>query len=76
MRYEDRIRDHILTVAGRDAMATDALSRRFQRTCWPGGMADRLEPSARRWLARWRPARAAGPIPACSCARGHCAVCN
>jgi hypothetical protein len=48
----------------------------MQRYCWPGGAGDRTEPSARNWLERWRPARAAGPIPACSCAHGHCAVCN
>jgi hypothetical protein len=76
MRDEDRIREHILTVAGRDAMATASLARRIQRVCWPGGVADRIEPSARHWLERWRPARAAGPVPACSCARGHCTVCN
>jgi hypothetical protein len=76
MRDDDRIREHILTVAARDPWETASLARRIQRTCWPGGPGDRIEPGARRWLQRWRPARAAGPIPACSCARGHCSVCN
>jgi hypothetical protein len=76
MRDEDRIREHIAIVIARDEGETASLIRRFQRTCWPGGSGDRTEPSARRWLERWRPARAAGPVPACSCARGRCAVCN
>jgi len=76
MRYEDSIRDHIATVSGRDDAETQSLIGRMQRYCWPGGAGDRTEPSARNWLERWRPARAVGPIPACSCAHGHCAVCN
>lgn len=77
MREDDRIREHIATVRVRDSDETASLIRRIQRACWPGGVAsDRSEPSARRWLERWRPARAAGPVPACSCARGHCQVCN
>jgi hypothetical protein len=76
MRDEDHIREHIETVATRDALETASLARRIQRTCWPGGHGDRIEPYARRWLQRWRPARAAAPIPTCSCARGRCAVCN
>jgi hypothetical protein len=76
MRDEDRIREHIATVIARDEAETQTLMSRIQRSCWPGGPGDRTEPSARRWLERWRPARAAGPIPACSCAHGRCAVCN
>jgi len=76
MRDEDRIREHIATVAARDEMETASLIRRIQHICWPGGSGDRTEPSACRWLERWRPARAAGPVPACSCAGGRCAVCN
>jgi len=76
MRDEDRIREHIVTLDARDDAETQTLIRRITRTCWPGGAGDRMEPSARRWLERWRPARAAGPIPSCSCAHGRCAVCN
>lgn len=75
MRDEDRIREHIATVTARDEADTQTLIRRFERACWPGG-GDRTEPSARRWLERWRPARAAGPVPSCSCELGRCAVCN
>lgn len=76
MRDEDRIREHIATIIVRDAAETQTLIRRIQRACWPGGPGDRTEPSARSWLQRWRPARAAGPLPACECAGGRCIVCN
>jgi hypothetical protein len=76
MRDEQRIRDHIATVRVRDDAETASLIRRIQRNCWPGGAVDRREPSAIRWLQRWRPARAAGPVPSCSCSRGYCLVCN
>jgi hypothetical protein len=76
MRDEDRIREHIATVIARDEAETQTLIRRMQRACWPGGSGDRTEPSARRWLERWRPTRAAGPIPACPSPHRHCPVCN
>jgi hypothetical protein len=76
MSDEDRIREHIAGVTARDDAETQSLIRRFQRACWPGGSQDRIEPSAHNWLQRWRPASAAGPVPSCSCAHGHCAVCN
>ena len=76
MRDEDRIREHIASVTARDDAETLSLIRRFQRACWPGGANDRIEPRARHWLQRWRPASAAGPVPSCSCAHGRCAVCN
>jgi hypothetical protein len=43
---------------------------------WPGGVEDRSEPIAVQWLRRWRPDMITGRLPACSCRRGHCAVCN
>jgi hypothetical protein len=73
--HDDHIREHIAAVTARDAAATLTLIGRIQRACWPGG-GDRTEPSALRWLERWRPARAAGPVPLCSCAHGRCGVCN
>jgi hypothetical protein len=76
MRDEDSIREHIASVTARDELETASLARRIQRACWPGGPGDRTEPSARRWLERWRPARAGGPVPVCSCAHGNCSVCN
>jgi hypothetical protein len=73
--HDETIREHIAAVHARDEPATRTLIARMQRACWPGG-GDRTEPSARPWLARWRPARASGPVPVCSCAHGRCAVCN
>jgi hypothetical protein len=43
---------------------------------WLGGAEERTVPAAREWLARWRPARAAVAVQACSCAAGRCAICN
>jgi hypothetical protein len=76
MHDDDHIREHIAAVSARDEAETTTLISRIQRACWPGGAGDRTEPSARSWLKRWRPARAAAPVPACSCAHGRCAVCN
>ena len=53
-----------------------ALRSRIVSRCWPGGAADRTEPTARGWVARWRPARSAAPLPQCACASGPCPVCN
>lgn len=52
------------------------LAARSLRAGWPGGVADSARPAAHAWLSRWRPARIGAPLPACSCPRGHCAVCN
>lgn len=76
MHEADRIREHIQTVRSRDDAETRSLVGRIQRACWPGGSIDRTSPNARRWLAHWRPAQAAGPVPACSCSAGRCLVCN
>jgi hypothetical protein len=46
------------------------------RSPWLDGAEDRTVPAAREWLARWRPARAAVAVQACSCAAGRCAICN
>jgi hypothetical protein len=37
---------------------------------------DRLDPLALEWLRRWSPQPAHVPPPACSCADGHCLICN
>jgi hypothetical protein len=37
---------------------------------------DRLDPLALEWLRRWSPQPAHVPPPACSCADGHCFICN
>jgi hypothetical protein len=41
-----------------------------------GSANDRHEPAAAEWVRRWRPARAAAPLPSCACAAGRCGICN
>jgi hypothetical protein len=73
---DDSIRKHIETAASRAERETRHLTDRIVGACWPGGVHDRSEPMALNWIRRWRPARSAAPLPACSCAAGRCAVCN
>jgi hypothetical protein len=37
---------------------------------------DRHDPLAVEWLRRWNPRPAHFPPPACTCAEGHCPICN
>ena len=52
------------------------LADELLRHCWPGGQADRTEPVARGWLRMWGPVKVIASVPACTCAHGHCTVCN
>jgi hypothetical protein len=56
---------------------TDFIMAALVRGAWPGGISDRLEPTALEWVRRWGPD---GTAPAyledCSCVAGRCAVCN
>lgn len=71
--HDDLIREHI----GRlDRHEDQPLIADLLAHCWPGGLADRSEPVAMRWLRQWHPVPAAAALPVCSCAAGHCAVCN
>ena len=38
--------------------------------------ADRTDPVALEWVRRWGPSRLLETPLECSCAEGHCAVCN
>jgi hypothetical protein len=73
--HDEIIRWHIARLAERDGTAARRVTAAAGQ-CWPGGTADRTEPAARHWLRRWGPARGTAMLPACSCATGHCAVCN
>ena len=37
---------------------------------------DRHDPLAVEWLRRWNPRPTHLPPPACTCADGHCPICN
>jgi hypothetical protein len=73
---DDFIRKQIEAVAARTSRDDRTIVRRMLTTSWPGGVADRAEPVAMRWLRQWRPASASLVLPSCSCRRGHCALCN
>jgi hypothetical protein len=67
---------HITSVRTRTSIHTTALTAALVRQSWPAGIADRTEPAALAWVKRAGP-RLLGPLPsACSCAGGHCLVCN
>jgi hypothetical protein len=53
-----------------------AVTARVANACWPAGMDDRAQPVALVWLRQWWPERLGAEIPVCSCATGHCPVCN
>jgi hypothetical protein len=44
--------------------------------CYPGGLADRQEPTGVEPLRRWRPGGPAPALLACSCPHGRCHICN
>lgn len=47
------------------------------RSAWPGGIGDRVEPTALEWVRRWGPTSVEPEyLEDCSCAYGRCAVCN
>lgn len=71
----DELRSHLDSANARTLAAAQDLTD-LLALCWPGGTADRSEPAALPWLRRWHPERAGTVIPACSCAAGHCDLCN
>ncbi len=73
---DEHVRKQIRAAAESDAAAIAGLIGQMVSLCWPGGASDRTEPAALPWLRTWRPARGAAILPACSCRRGHCAICN
>lgn len=67
MGMHEPIRDHV-----------DAIDRArdLSRLLGAAPSADGTHPSAREWVRRWSPERAAAVLPVCACAAGPCAVCN
>ena len=53
-----------------------ALTARLIEYSWPGGTRDRYIPAGVAWVREWGPQRSGGAVPVCSCARGHCDICN
>ena len=66
----------IETVAGWTEDDKDRLASMLGGHCYPGGLADRQEPSGVEPLRRWRPGGPAPALLACSCPHGRCRICN
>jgi hypothetical protein len=78
MKEPDRARVHdLIGAAERDAAGGRAgLADALNRWCWPGGGADRTEPAARGWVRHWGPNLLGDVAFECTCATGHCTLCN
>jgi hypothetical protein len=64
------------SIASRSAVEREELAAATLRHVWPVGPVDRTVPAALEWLRRWGPKRSTISPPDCSCAIGHCALCN
>jgi hypothetical protein len=67
---------HIAASARRTPADNDRLAITLRGWCWPGGVADRTEPVGRGWVRRWGPSCLHTVSVGCTCAKGHCTVCN
>ena len=74
--HETLVAALIETVATWTDADKDRLASMLGAHCWPGGILDRTNPRGRESVRRWQPGGTLPAIPACSCARGRCAVCN
>jgi hypothetical protein len=67
---------HLDAMSRRTVAETSQLALVMLGRCWPGGTADRSDPSALDWVRRWGPKRLIAMAPDCSCPQGHCPLCN
>jgi hypothetical protein len=74
--HETLVAALIETVATWTDADKDRLASMLGAHCWPGGILDRNSPRGRESVRGWQPGGTLPAIPACSCARGRCAVCN
>ena len=74
--HETLVAALIETVATWTDADKDRLASMLGAHCWPGGILDRNNPRGRESRRGWQPGGTLPAIPACSCARGRCAVCN
>jgi len=72
----DELQYHIDSAAPLGRTDAHRLTSLILRACWPGGPEDRTERVALDSLRRWHPIRTAADLPECSCATGHCILCN
>jgi hypothetical protein len=74
--HETLVTALIETIATWTDADKDRLASMLGTHCWPGGVPDRQEPARMEPLRHWRPGGPSPAMPACSCARGRCAICN
>jgi hypothetical protein len=72
----EELRTHIESASRYRGYQARQLTSRIVGTCWPGGSEDRIDRTALDWLTFSHPDHSGAPLPACSCAVGHCGVCN
>ncbi len=71
------VADVVEAIDTRTPAQTDFVMAALVRGAWPGGIADRLEPTAREWVRGWGPAVVERDyLGDCSCVAGRCLVCN
>ena len=76
---EQRIREHIETIARRDSSDFSLLADALHSVSWPDGGMDRKRTDADAWFRRFMCRGESGPSPvpaSCGCASGRCLVCN
>jgi hypothetical protein len=71
-----RVRHLIGTAERATTDGRAGLADSLRRWCWPGGGEDRTEPVARAWVRRWGPTLLGEVAVECTCADGHCSLCN
>jgi hypothetical protein len=72
---ENTLAVHIRAAARPQAEA-ELVTAQLLKLCWPGGVCDHDEPSARGWLRLWGPGKVVLAVPVCRCHEGRCAICN
>jgi hypothetical protein len=78
----DKHYNHTLITALIETVATwttadkDRLAAMLGVHCYPGGPVDRRDPSGIEPLRGWRAGGPTPALPACSCRRGRCHICN
>lgn len=74
---QSELQTHIEAAASATRQARlRAMTARLVAYCWPGGQPDRYNPAAVPWVREWGALRTGGAVPECTCASGHCDVCN
>jgi hypothetical protein len=74
--HETLVTALIETIATWTDADKDRLASMLGTHCWPGGVPDRQESAGMEPLRHWRPGGPSPAMPACSCARGRCTICN